>query len=164
MNVRTLAFQAFPRPPLGSLKLQRSWPCQSSHVPPIVPRQQRYAEAETIYARIQAIFEKCRGHRHPTVGAVLSNRAQLLEAQGKIDDAEALYKEAVDIDEEAYGYSHPVVATNLISRARLLCRKGKHDEAVPMLERALGIIKDKLGENDDIVASTARLLQKAREA
>ena len=43
--------------------------------------QGRYAEAEPLYERSQAIREQTMGHGHPAVAVVLNNRANLKKAQ-----------------------------------------------------------------------------------
>ena len=48
---------------------------------PLLLSQGKYAEAEPLYKRLQAIREKALGPEHPAVAAVLNNRAGLLESQ-----------------------------------------------------------------------------------
>lgn len=43
--------------------------------------QGRYAEAEALYERCQAMDEKALGADHPDVATVLNNRAELLKNQ-----------------------------------------------------------------------------------
>ena len=43
--------------------------------------QGKYAEAEPLYERCQAIVEKVLGPDHPSLATTLSNRAGLLEIQ-----------------------------------------------------------------------------------
>ena len=48
---------------------------------PLLLSQGKYAEAEPLYERSQAIREKALGPEHPAVATVLNNRASLLESQ-----------------------------------------------------------------------------------
>ena len=48
---------------------------------PLLLSQGKYAEAEPLYERSQAIQEKALGPEHPDVAAVLNNWAGLLESQ-----------------------------------------------------------------------------------
>ena len=48
---------------------------------PLLLSQGKYAEAEPLYERSQAIQEEALGPEHPAVAAVLSNRAGLLKSQ-----------------------------------------------------------------------------------
>lgn len=45
------------------------------------PFQGKYAEAEPLYERSQAIREKKLGPEHPSMAGLLNNRAALLKAQ-----------------------------------------------------------------------------------
>ncbi len=51
-----------------------------------------YAEAEPLYQRSLAIWEKALGPEHPQVATSLNNLALLYDAQGKYAEAEPLYK------------------------------------------------------------------------
>ena len=48
---------------------------------PLLLPQGKYAEAEPLYERSQAILEKALGPEHPAVAVELNNRAGLLESQ-----------------------------------------------------------------------------------
>ncbi|CAB1113194.1 unnamed protein product [Ectocarpus sp. CCAP 1310/34] len=100
--------------------------------------QGKYAEAEPLYERSQAIREKMLGPEHPDVAQSLNNRVVehlflRIEVstsfdlsclsfmfQGKYDEAEPLYKRSLAIDEKVYGPDHPDVATALNNWVRLL--------------------------------------------
>lgn len=51
------------------------------HNTPLIGIQGKYAEAEPLYERSQAIREKILGPDHPDVAQSLNNRAELLVAQ-----------------------------------------------------------------------------------
>jgi len=60
------------------------------------------------------------GPDDPTVAAVLSKLAGLLENRGDYTGAEPLYRRALAIDEKVFGPDHPRVAEKLTSLAGLL--------------------------------------------
>ncbi|CAN0377153.1 unnamed protein product, partial [Scytosiphon promiscuus] len=78
--------------------------------------QGKYAEAEPLYARSQAIQEKVLGPEHPSLATTLHGRAGLLERQ----DAKPLYQRCLAVDEEVNGPDHPEVAADLNNWAGLL--------------------------------------------
>ncbi|CAN0489574.1 unnamed protein product [Laminaria digitata] len=77
--------------------------------------QGKYAEAEPLYERSQAIRENVLGPEHPEVAQSFNNRAG-----GNYDEAEPLHKRAIVIWEAKLGSDHPQVATGLNSLAVLL--------------------------------------------
>ena len=69
--------------------------------------QGRYDEAEPLFKRALATFEKAVGPEHVDVVAVLTDLARLYEAQGQRGDAEPLYVQALAIREKTLGADHP---------------------------------------------------------
>jgi tetratricopeptide (TPR) repeat protein len=63
----------------------------------------RYADAEPLYKRALAIWEKALGPDHPDVAQSLNNLADLYSAQGRYADAEPLYKRALASTPEQKG-------------------------------------------------------------
>jgi len=63
------------------------------------------AEAEPLYHRALAIWEKTYGAEHPQVAIGLTNLAVLYRTQGHYSGAEPLYKRALAIQEKAFGQS-----------------------------------------------------------
>ena len=63
----------------------------------------RFADAEPLYKRALAIFEKALGPDHPSVASALNNLADLYSAQGRYADAEPLYKRALASTPEQKG-------------------------------------------------------------
>jgi tetratricopeptide (TPR) repeat protein len=57
----------------------------------------QYEEAEPLYARALAIYEKALGAEHPSVATVLGNYSSLLRAAGKESEAEKLENRASNI-------------------------------------------------------------------
>ena len=101
--------------------------------------QGKYAQAEPLYQRALAIWEKALGPEHPNVAAGLSNLAGLYDAQGKYAQAEPLYQRALAIREKALGPEHPNVATVLENYAALLHKLNRDAEADKMEARAQAI-------------------------
>ena len=67
--------------------------------------QGKYGEAEPLYQRALAIWEKALGPEHPDVATSLNNLAGLYYAQGKYEEAEPLYQRALAIWKRPWGRS-----------------------------------------------------------
>src|SRR6516164_8555765 len=72
-----------------------------------------YAEAEPLLKRSLAILEKTLGPEDPKIAALLSNLAELYDAEGRYADVEPLYKRSLAIREKALGPEHPYAISNL---------------------------------------------------
>jgi tetratricopeptide (TPR) repeat protein len=105
----------------------------------------QYEEAELLYIRALAIYEKTFGLDHPATAENLNNLARLCRARGKYEQAEALYKRALDIYESALGPDHPNTAASLHNLARLYRTQGMYDKAESLYVRALAIREKVLG-------------------
>jgi tetratricopeptide (TPR) repeat protein len=79
----------------------------------------RYAEAEPLYRRALAIWEKAQGSDHPDVATAVNNLAELYLARGRYVDAEPLLRRALALREKALGPDHPDVAQSLNNLAAL---------------------------------------------
>jgi len=112
----------------------------------------QYVEAEPLYRRAIAIWEKSLGREHPEVAKGLNNLAALYYAQGKYGEAEPLYQRALKIDEQALGPEHPDVARDLNNLANLYPDQGKYVQAEPLYQRALKIDEQALGPEHPTVA------------
>ncbi len=76
----------------------------------------KYQEAEQLFKRALAIYEKSLGSDHPYVATSLNNLAGLYRAQGRFDEAEPLYERSLAICKKALGDEHPntiLVSKNL---------------------------------------------------
>jgi Tetratricopeptide repeat len=113
----------------------------------------RYAEAEPLFKRSLALFEKALGPDHLTLGAPLNNLAQSYHAQGRYPEAEPLYKRDLAITEKALGPDHPAVGTSLNNLARLYGAQGRYAEAEPLYQRSLALYEKALGPDHPWVAS-----------
>ena len=109
--------------------------------------QGKYAEAEPLYKRSLAIWEKALGPQHLHVATSLNNLALLYKTQGKYAEAEPLYKRSLAIWERTLGPEHPNVAQSLENYAALLRNMNREDEAAKMEARAKGIRAKHAQEN-----------------
>jgi tetratricopeptide (TPR) repeat protein len=107
--------------------------------------QGKYGEAEGLFKRALAIWEKGTGASHPDVSYPLLGLANVYYNQGKYGEAEGLYKRALAIREKAKGASHPGVARPLVSLATVYGLKGQYGEAQGLCERALAILEKAKG-------------------
>jgi CHAT domain-containing protein/tetratricopeptide (TPR) repeat protein len=111
--------------------------------------QARYADAEPLYKRALAIYEKASGPNHPSVAVALNNLALLYETQGRYADAEPLFKRALAIHEKEGG-----PATALGNLAMLYAEQGRYADAEPLEKRALAIREKALGPDHPAVANS----------
>ncbi|CBN79677.1 NB-ARC and TPR repeat-containing protein [Ectocarpus siliculosus] len=116
--------------------------------------QGKFAEAEELYDRCQAINEEALGPEHPSVATTLHGRAGLMVKQGKLAEAEALYDRCQAIEEKVLDPEHPSVATTLHGRAGLMVEQGKLAEAEALYDRCQAIEEKVLGPEHPSVAAT----------
>ena len=107
--------------------------------------QGRYAEADPLFKRELAIYEKVLGPDHPKVAIALNGLATLYQNEDRYSDAEPPYKRALAINEKALGVDHPYVATALNNLANLYIDQGRYAEAEPLQKRSLAIREKALG-------------------
>ena len=69
--------------------------------------QAKYTEAEPLYKRSLAIWEKALGLEHPNVAKSLNNLASLYRLQGRLAEAEPLNERSHATIEKALGPEHP---------------------------------------------------------
>jgi tetratricopeptide (TPR) repeat protein len=121
-------------------------------------REARYAEAESLYKRALVIAERALGENSPSIATILSNLADVYEAQHRYAQAEPLHKRAVAIREKALGPNHPDVAMSISELAAMYWRQGRYPEAEPLLKRALAIREKALApDNPDVATSLNNL-------
>ncbi|MCA1994544.1 MAG: CHAT domain-containing protein, partial [Coleofasciculus sp. S288] len=101
--------------------------------------QGNYAQAEPLYQRALAIFEKVLGPEHPDVAASLSALGSLYHAQGNYAQAEPLFQRALAISEKVLRPEHPLVATSLNNLAELYWAKGDIARTLEFLTRSSNI-------------------------
>ena len=105
----------------------------------------QYAEAQALFAKAAANYEKTLGADHPEVASCLANLAETYRAQGQYDKAESLCLRALEIDEKSLGPEHPHVAGNLNNLAELYRIQGKYVDAEPLFQRALKLYEQSFG-------------------
>lgn len=74
------------------------------YTPPLLGMQGKYAEAEPLYERSQAIREKMLGPEHPDVAQSLHNRAELLKKQ--VDTREKSLSVRLSMNRCVYIFAH----------------------------------------------------------
>jgi tetratricopeptide (TPR) repeat protein len=79
----------------------------------ILDAQGKDAEAEALYRRALAIFERLYGPDHYERAVNSNNLAALLHARGEYAEAEQLYQRALAIKENLLGPEHPDMAMTL---------------------------------------------------
>lgn len=94
----------------------------------------RWGEAEPLYLRSLAIFERQLEPDDPRTAAVLDNLAQLYVNLGQVARAESAFRRALDIRTSAFGRSHPRTAVTMLGLAGVLA-PGDEQEAL-LLEAA----------------------------
>jgi tetratricopeptide (TPR) repeat protein len=104
-----------------------------------------FTEAESLYVRSLAIYEKQLGTEHPTTASSLNNIAILYYLMGRFEGAELLYVKALAIYEKHLGAEHPDTATGLNNIAELYRAIGRYEEAEPLYARSLAIREKQLG-------------------
>lgn len=95
--------------------------------------QGRYTQAETIYRRALAFYERTLGVEHLRVATHLAYLAELLAAQGRFDDAEPLYRRAIAITERALGAEHASLAS---LRAKHVALAGQRADPLALAKAA----------------------------
>ena len=105
----------------------------------------RYAEARPFFDRSLAIVKGKFGDRHPAVGSILTNLANLLERSNETPAALDARREALSIFEEALPPDSPAIGIGYNSLAITLDDAGHPEEALAASRRALEIRKKSLG-------------------
>ena len=95
--------------------------------------QRKFVEAEPLYQRSLAIWEKVLGPDHPMVATSLYNLAALYTIQKKYEEAEPLYMRALTIRDKGW-------VQGLNSLALLYVAQGKYKEAEPLYQQALASV------------------------
>jgi CHAT domain-containing protein/tetratricopeptide (TPR) repeat protein len=116
--------------------------------------QGNYADAEGLYKRALAIYEKARGAEHPDVAQVLNHLAIVYYDQGKYTDAEGLYKRALSIREKALRAGHPDIAQTINNLALVYQEQGKYADAEGLYKRALVILERAFGQHHPRLADS----------
>ena len=114
----------------------------------------QYTQAELLYQRALAIYEKALPSDSSDTATILNNLANLYRSQGRNEEAEPLYQRALAIDEKTLPPDHPDTATTLHSLAYLYQNQGRDEEAEPLYQRALAIKEKVLGTEHPSIGIT----------
>ena len=115
-------------------------------------RLNRFDEAEEVYKRAIAIFERLHGPEHHNVAACLSNLAVLYMRQGRYAEAEPFYERERSIELRELGPDHPEYATSLNNLGILYRNQGRYTEAEPLYRQAVAILERVLGLAHPVLA------------
>ncbi len=107
--------------------------------------QGRYGEAEPLFRRALATFERVLGAEHSDTLASLNNLAVLYESQGRYGEAEPLHRCALAARERVLGAEHSDTLASLNNLALLHYSQGRYGEAEPLYRRALATCERVLG-------------------
>ena len=118
----------------------------------------RFSEAEPLFHRALAIWEKALGGEHLEVAMALNNLGVISLALGKYAEAESFHLQALAIRKRVAGPSHPNFATSLIALGDFYRARGRYVEAEPLLRQSLGILESALGPEHPFVASSLHCL------
>jgi tetratricopeptide (TPR) repeat protein/CHAT domain-containing protein len=117
-------------------------------------KEGKYSAAIALALEALAIRETTLGPDHPSVGASLSNLAELYRAQGRNAEAEPLYKRSLALFETTLGPEHASVATLLNNLAELYRAQGRYAEGEPLYQRSLALSEKALGGEHPSVATS----------
>jgi len=126
-------------------------------------KQSLWANAEPLYRRALAIYQKKFDLDNPVVSTYMNNLALLLAETNQPSKAETLMRRALAIDEKIYGPDHPAIAHDISNLSLLLQQTNRLAEAEPLMRRALAINEKTFGLEHPRVAinlsNLAMLLQ-----
>jgi CHAT domain-containing protein len=103
-----------------------------------------YSQAEPLYQRALAIYEKMLGKEHPSVAQSLNNLAELYRNIGNYSQTEPLLQRALAIYEKVLGKEHPHVAASLNNLASLYWAKGDIARTLEFRTRSTNIEESNL--------------------
>lgn len=116
--------------------------------------QKKPDEAEILYRRELAIYERKYGPSDESVGLVQASLARVFQMQGKNAEAEQLYLVSIPRVKRRIGPYHPDVAALQIALAEIYQAGGAFSQAEPLYRDALAIREKTLGPEHVEVAAT----------
>jgi tetratricopeptide (TPR) repeat protein len=120
--------------------------------------QDRYVEAEAMYERALAGYEKALGAEHTDTLMTVNNLGVLYSDQGKLAEAEQMYKRALAGYEKALGLEHISTLGTVNNLGILYKAQGKLADAERMYKRALAGYEKALGrEHKSTICLAQRL-------
>ncbi|KAF7174280.1 hypothetical protein CNMCM6106_008500 [Aspergillus hiratsukae] len=99
--------------------------------------QGKLKEAEEMYQRALAGYDKALGPDHTSTLDIVDNLGTLYRNQGKLNEAEEMYQPALAGYEKALGPDHPSTLNTVNNLGLLYSAQGKLKEAEEMYQRAL---------------------------
>jgi len=99
--------------------------------------QGRHKDAESMYKRALAGYEKVWGREHPSTLVAVNNLGNLYTDQGRHKDAEMMYNRALAGKENAWGPEHTSTLNTVNNLGLLYANQGRHQDAEMMYNRAL---------------------------
>jgi Tetratricopeptide repeat len=88
-------------------------------------REDRHTDAEPLFRRALAIYQKAAGPENPAVATILNNVGQVVKSEGRCAEAEPPIRQSLAIREKLLGRDHPDVARSLNNLADLYEREGR---------------------------------------
>ncbi len=116
-------------------------------------RQGRKLEAERLYLRALADFDRERGSENALSATVWEDLGALYVSQNRVKEAEGAYLRAIEVWEKLGGPEDPAVAPGLHNLAKLYLESGQYAEAEPAFRRAIEVWETGLGPDHPIVAA-----------
>ena len=101
--------------------------------------RKHYAEAETLYQKSDAIFEKALPPNHPDTGRVIACLANIYRLEGRWDESEPLYRRALNILERAWGPDNPQLLDVLQAYESVLRARQEYADAESVQVRSTKI-------------------------
>ncbi|KAI9776252.1 MAG: hypothetical protein M1839_000486 [Geoglossum umbratile] len=120
--------------------------------------QGRLAEAEAMYKRALAGYEKALGPDHTSTLDTVNNLGGLYSDQGRLAEAEAMYKRALAGNEKALGPDHTSTLDTVNNLGSLYSGQGRLAEAEAMYKRALAGNEKALGPDHTSTLGTVNNL------
>jgi tetratricopeptide (TPR) repeat protein len=139
----------------------KSLPSALNNLGRIRAEQGRSKEAEQLFRRAIALWERQLGPTHPNVAAGLTSLGLLLCSRSKFNDAEPILRRARDIDVERFPANHPRIANDLNNMGVLALDRKHYAEAEEFLQEARAILEKCLPpshpENGKVLARLAEV-------
>ncbi len=124
-------------------------------------RRGRLAEAEVYHRRAEELVRSRLGEKHPARARALSNLAQTLFRQKKLDEALPMLEQSHRLLEAALGEDHPDAFQALNALGAGLGTAGRLPEATVVFQRVLDGYRRTLGKNHPRIGTAARNLGEA---
>ena len=90
----------------------------------VLEAQRRYEEAEPLFLRALAAYDRVLGGEHPDTLMSVNNLAGLYKSQGRYEEAEPLFLRALAVHERVLGAEHPHTLTSVNNLAIIYKTRG----------------------------------------